>query len=217
MSAGRIRKPGLRRARGRPKLKDSAAIEQKLLAVALEVFIGHGYGATSMTSIARAAQISKTTLYARFATKEALFRAIMWTQIERLVESAGLSRTDGLPELAEGLRTFANRMLSVSLRGDLLQVNRLIFSESHRFPELGAAAAERTLIGIRQVAAFIRERAAADRVPCNDAAGIAETYILMLRGWLVNVMLTNRRVPAGERARWVERAVHALLSARSDW
>ena len=54
-------------------------------------------------------------------------------------------------------------------------------------------------------------------MPCKDADAVAEVFILMLRGWYVNVMLTNRRSSASERGQWVRRAVRTLLSARADW
>src|SRR3546814_5695128 len=50
-------------------------------------FCTHGYGATSLNQIVRAAGVSKTTLYARFASKNELFRAIMHEQIERIDRS----------------------------------------------------------------------------------------------------------------------------------
>jgi TetR/AcrR family transcriptional regulator, mexJK operon transcriptional repressor len=205
------------RARGRPKLEDAALIESHLLDVALRAFVAHGYGGASMRQIVKLAKISRTTLYARFSSKEALFRAIMHQQIERLSVSAVLSPADGPPGLEAGLKAYANRTLAISFEGDLLAVNRLIYSESRRFPELGAAAAERTQIGIAHIARFIQHCAAADKIPCRDPDTAAEAFILMLRGWYVNVMLTNRAVPAAERERWVERAVHVMLAARDGW
>lgn len=203
--------------RGRPRVEDIAAIEGRLLAIALKEFLQHGYGGASMTRIVKAAGVSKTTLYSRFASKDQLFRAIIHQQIDRLAPATLLVPNAGRPDLERGLKTFANRMLEVSLRGDMLGVNRLIFSESHRFPELGAAAEERTELGIRRISGFIRECAIADGIPCRDPEGVAEAFILMLRGWYINVMLTNRRVRAAQRERWVERAVHTLLSSRSEW
>jgi TetR/AcrR family transcriptional repressor of mexJK operon len=206
-----------RRARGRPKLEDVATIESTLLDVALKEFVKHGYGATSMTKIVRAAEVSKTTLYSRFSSKEALFRAIMHQQIDRIGANAALKPNTGRPNLAQGLEAYANRMLDVSMKGSLLEVNRLVYSESQRFPELGIAAAERTEVGISQIADFIQECAAADGLPCRDPRMVAEVFIHMLRGWYVNVMLNNRKVSPATREQWVKRAVHALLSSRRDW
>lgn len=207
----------MRRAPGRPKLEDVSAIEGKLFSIALQQFLTHGYGATSLNQIVKAAAVSKTTLYSRFESKEQLFRALMHEQVHRLAASRSVNPLASHPDLEDGLKAYANRMLDVSLQGDLLDVNRLIYSEAHRFPELGAAAAERTAIGIKQIADYIADRAVADGIPCRNPQGVAEAFILMMRGWYVDVTLTNRKVSAAKRQQFVARAVHALISARADW
>ena len=206
-----------RRPRGRPKLHDIAAIDRLLIDVALREFLKSGYGATSMARIVKAAGISKTTLYSRFASKGELFRAIMRGQVDGLAERAEQSLHLSEIGLEAGLKSYANHMLKMSLEGDLLEVNRLIYSESSRFPELGLAAAERSQLGVGQVADFIRECAAADDIPCSDPVAIAEAFIFMLRGWYVDVMLTNRPVSAAVRRKWVDRAVRSLIAGRKEW
>jgi AcrR family transcriptional regulator len=217
MPASPMKESAPRRARGRPKLEDVAEIDGRLLEVALSEFLKHGYGGTSMARIIKAAEISKTTLYSRFASKEDLFRAITRRQVYRLATVTPLEAQGARPNLEKGLKAYANRMLEISFQGELLEVNRLIHSEAHRFPELGAAASERTELGIQQVSGFIQTCAQADGVACQDPQGAAEAFIHMIRGWYVNIMLTNRKVPAAERERFVERAVRILLSARKDW
>jgi AcrR family transcriptional regulator len=170
-----------------------------------------------MRRIVIAAGISKTTLYSRFSSKEQLFRAIMRQQIDRLAAATSRAPHPVRPSLEKCLVDYANSMLEVSLRGDLLEVNRLIYSESHRFPELGAAAADRTKLGIRQVADLIEKWATEDRIACSDPEGIAQAFIHMLRGWYVNAILTNAKVPSAQREQWVKCAVHAVISARHDW
>ena len=201
------------RARGRPKLEDVAALEGKLLAVALKAFLEDGYGGASLNKIVAAAGVSKTTLYSRFTSKEDLFRAIIYQQIGRVAPTLRLDTND----LRAGLTLHANRALEVSLKGDILAINRLIYSESHRFPELGAAAAERSQLGVKQVSAFIRRCAASEGVTCRHAEDVAEAFILMLRGWYINIILKNQRVTAVERKQWVDRAVHALISDWRKW
>lgn len=205
------------RTRGRPKLEDVAALEGKLLAAALKAFLEDGYGGASLNKIVAAAGVSKTTLYARFASKEDLFRAIVYQQIGRLAATMRLETPDGPLDLKGGLTLYANRALEVSLKGDVLAINRLIYSESHRFPELGAAAAERSQIGVKQVSNFIRNCAAAERAHCKDPDGVAEAFILMLRGWYINMMLNNQKVTTAQRKQWVDRAVHTLMSDWRKW
>ena len=206
-----------RRSRGRPKLEDVAEIESRLLATALAEFLRLGYGATSMRQIVKAAGISKTTLYSRFSSKEQLFRAIMREQLDRISIAAALSQGGGQLDLEKGLKGYANYMLKMSFESGLLGVNRLIYSESRRFPELAALAQERTEVGIKQVADFIRQCAEADGVACKDPEGIAEAFIFMLRGWYASVMLIGRKASVAERERWVERTVRAFLLAPRDW
>jgi len=146
-----------------------------------------------------------------------LFRAIMHQQIERSAPSTLLQSTAGPLSLEAGLKSYASQMVGLNLEGDLLGVNRLIYSESHRFPELGAAAAERTALGIKRISQFIQACARANGRSCRDPEAAAEVFILALRGWYVNVLLTNRDVSVTQRERWIERAVHTLLSAHENW
>jgi len=208
---------GATRSRGRPTQEDAASNEQRLLSIALREFLRHGYGGTSMSQIVKAAQVSKTTLYSRYASKDALFRAIVQQQIGEMAPESALHVGARQPDLKQGLIAYANRMLELSLQGDMLEVNRLIFSESARFPELGAAAGERTDLGIKRIAEFVRACAASDGIPCKNPQAVAEIFILMVRGWYVNVMLTNTTVTPSQRSAWVERAVNTLLSARHEW
>jgi len=205
-----------RRSRGRPRSDKAEDIESELLQGALVVFLRHGYGGTSMTQIVKSLGISKTTLYSRYASKAELFQAIMHGQIEKLSPRA-LLQSDGAQSLEDGLRAYAVRSLEVSLKGEYLRINRLIYSESHRFPELGTAAADRTELGIREIGDFIARRAVQDGVPCRDATGIATAFIFMLRGWYVNVMLTDEAVAKPAITRFVRHAVQALLAGRPEW
>ena len=122
-----------------------------------------------------------------------------------------------MPELGMALRSYANRTLEISLEGELRAVNRLIYSESSRFPELGVAAAERTELGIAQISGFIERCSARNGCAARNSRGAAEAFIFMLRGWYVNVLLTNRPVNVADREAWVERSVRALLDGQTGW
>ena len=62
---------GLRR-KGRPKLQEAADIDRAILNAALEVLMEHGEAAT-INGVAKAAGISRKSLYARYANKSDLF------------------------------------------------------------------------------------------------------------------------------------------------
>ena len=205
------------RRRGRPRLEDVAEIDSQLVSVALREFVASGYAGTSTNQIIRAAGVSKTTFYQRFSTKADLFRAIMRKQIEGLAPMTAHSLKPGKDKLRQGLVDYAERALRFSLKGELLEVNRLVYSEASRFPELAEAAADATRVGIEQVAEFIRNCAEADGMTCRAPEAAAEAFIFMLRGWYANIMLTNVAVRSADRKLWVERSVDVLLAGRQDW
>lgn len=205
------------RTPGRPKPEDINAIESKLLEVGLKEFLEQGYGNAAMARIAKAAGGSKTTLYSRYPSKEELFRAIIFDQIERAAPQASLRSDAGPLDLEQGLKSYANHMLEHSLQDDMIGVNKLVYSECYRFPELGAAAVEKTNLGIKRIAGFISESAVRDGVPCKNPTAIAQVFIFMIRGWYMQVLQANKVVSAAEREEWVNQAVNALLLARKDW
>jgi AcrR family transcriptional regulator len=207
-----------RRPRGRPTAKELVELEARLIRVARQAFIAHGYGATSMNQVARAARLSKTTLYSRFPTKADLFRAIVDEQVRR-VGGVGLrpiyrSSSD---TLEAKLRDYIEHMTRISLRGEILHINRLIFSEATRFPELGEAASNRAWVGVRQVAALIEEYSAKDGIPCSDPIGAAEIYVMMHKGWYYGRMLTDRPVSNAEMTTAIDKILKHFLAGRSAW
>jgi len=192
-------------------------IENMLIEAALEEFLEHGYGSASLDRVVKRARVSKTTLYSRYASKEELFRAIVYQQINRINPASLLQVDSHSFSLEEGLKSYANTMLELNLKGEMLGVNRLINSESGRFPELGTAAAERTQLGIDRISRFIADCAKSDGIPCRAPDSVARAFILMIRGWYTHILLTNQKVTKTQRQRWVEEAVHVLVSSRRDW
>lgn len=206
-----------RRPRGRPKAEDLEALEARLVRVARQAFVLHGYGATSINAIAKAARVSKNTLYARFDSKDALFRAIVARQIQGVDEE--LPPTTGRRDesLEDGIRAYVNVALRKSLSGDMLEINRLILSESHQFPELGEAARARFQVGVEHLAQLIEECARRDRIPCRNPAAAAEVCLYAVYGWYNAIMISNRVVSDREQKSWVDNAVGIFMASRSAW
>lgn len=205
-----------RRARGRPRAEDLAELEASLVRVARERFTANGYGATSMNAVAKAARVSKGTLYARFPSKADLFRAIIEEQIQR--SSGGVRHLGPKPKTLEAmLRAFAERALQDSLQGEIVQLNRLIYSEAERFPELGEAAWARSRVGVQQVSEIIREYAAKEGVSCREPEAAAEMFTTLLRGFYGDAMLRSRPVAGAEIKVWTRKMVKVFLNGRCGW
>ena len=157
---------------------------QAVLEAAADLFIAQGYGAVSMDAIARAANVSKATLYAYFRSKDQLFATII-TEACR----ANFDWDTVLPSGGQGVRAaltgFGRRILSFILEDRALAIHRVVLAESVRFPELGRAfleggpATARTLIG-----SWLAEQAAAGRLRVPDPDIAADQLMSLLRAGL---------------------------------
>jgi TetR/AcrR family transcriptional regulator, mexJK operon transcriptional repressor len=205
-----------RRARGRPKAEDVAQLEATLLRVAHARFVANGYGATSMNEIAKTARVSKTTLYSRFTSKGELFRGIIDQQIQHTGDV--VRHVGPKPRTLDAmLRVFTERALQESLRRRTVQINRLIYGEAERFPELGAAAWARTQIGVRHVSELIQEYAAKERIPCRRPSAVADVFTTLLRGVYSDVMLRDRTMTKAEISSWTRKTLKVFLAGRRHW
>src|SRR5580692_7727547 len=114
-----------------------------ILNAATDLFAARGYGAVSMDAIARAADVSKATLYAHFESKDRLFATIVQVAcLEHIMPADELpddATPDGELEDDAALRAIGTRILRFFLRDRSLAIHRLVIAESVRFPELGRA------------------------------------------------------------------------------
>ena len=205
-----------RRPLGRPKAEHVEALEARLVLVARRAFVLNGYGATSINSIAKSARVSKNTLYARFASKREMLQAIVAQQIAAVVEELPPDSGPDAP-LQDKLRAYVNVATKQSLSGDTLEINRLILSESHKFPELGEIARVRSQGGVQRVAQFIEECARRDRIPCRDATAAASFLLAAVYGWYIAIMIANRVVSDRERISWVDQTISMFMASRVAW
>lgn len=209
--------PTVKIGRGRPRNGDAEAINEKLLQAALQEFLTYGYGKASLTRVVKAAEASKSTLYSRYSSKQELFLAIIHQQIDQLSPSTSLQTEAGQAGLEEGLMAYAGDMLKYSLFGELRGVDRLIYSESHQFPELAQVARERTELGVRRLQAFISDCGERDGARCHNPRMVAENFIFMIRGWYADIVLSNSEVTTAECEHWVKNAVKMIVQGRAGW
>lgn len=126
----------------RDKTNKSAAKAQAILQGAKQEFLVHGYAATSMDKIAKAAGVSKATVYSHFQDKENLFNAVVQDLVKDKFQTVMAleqpQSSEQEPKIV--LAAMATRMID-NVQSDRLFQNfiRIIIGESGRFPELAKA------------------------------------------------------------------------------
>lgn len=175
------RPPAPRSLGGRPSREDAEKLGDRILDAATDLFLTHGYGATSIEEVARRARISKRTFYSRFDDKAALFRAVVHRIVERLRPPRSVPLLEG-PDLASILQRLAELILHAAISPQAIALHRLIVGESARFPKLAAAvndngAAEE---GVALIAGLLEREARAGSISLDDPAFAARHFLQMV-------------------------------------
>lgn len=122
-------------ADGHPVVKRGRKFDQ-VLTGARDIFMSDGFEGASVDDIARAAGVSKATLYSYFPDKRLLFMEVAKTECIRQAESA-MDSMDMSQPVAIVLTEAAWQMVNFFTSDFGQRVFRLCVAESDRFPELG--------------------------------------------------------------------------------
>lgn len=121
---------------GRPPKADQDAAAERIILAATELFAGRGFAGTSMEQVASHCGAGKDTVYRRFASKVALFEAVVEHAHKRAVE-----RLAKLPSVAgnplERLKSLMLELLHVNMEPELIALKRITFSEAVVFEKNG--------------------------------------------------------------------------------
>jgi AcrR family transcriptional regulator len=167
-----------RRRPGRPTLSD-----EQLLDIALDLFLENGFERTSIDAICAAAGMAKRTVYARYADKEALFKAALGRAIEDwLVPVEQLRAAEG-EDLERTLLKIAQLLLANILSPAGLRLLRLSNAVSVSMPEI---AASNTRMGteptLAHLADLFRRRLLPPDAPVPEADEAALAFLHLVVG-----------------------------------
>jgi len=188
---------------------------EAILAAATRVFLDRGYGAASMDTIARAAGVSKQTIYSHFGDKAALFEAIILERCDRLLESLP-TVSDAGSDAESALRAIASRLLELMLTPEFVARFRVVMAESGRFPELAEAyyrsGPERATVRLADYLARLHRQG---RLDIADPYLAASQFFGMIWGslFLRHVLGVDAPPKSEDLERHVQTAVRGFLIA----
>lgn len=130
MSSDVIRRPG------RPRGADRGEV----LEIARREFLEHGYSGATMEAVANAARISKSSLYREYASKDALFAAVVtdWVDRGRDAMAPTVAALLAADDVRVALRALARGLQDAVLSPPVLQMRTLVAAEASRFPDIAA-------------------------------------------------------------------------------
>jgi AcrR family transcriptional regulator len=140
----------------RRRRKDARPAE--LLEAALTLFVEKGFAATRSEEVAKAAGVSKGTLYLYFPSKEELLKAViqhfLGAEIEAGVQEAAAADGPAAHALGQLLVTWWTRIYEGPASG----VFKLVITEIRNFPEIGEFWVERVVQPGEQIVSGLLRR-----------------------------------------------------------
>ena len=158
-------------------LDDGGAKRRQVMDGARAVFLSAGFDGASMNDIARAAGVSKGTLYAYFDSKEQLFEALIREERSRQAERLCFF-PPGRSDPAALLGTMGRRLIEMMVRPETIAHVRVVIAATGRFPRLGRAFYEAgPLYGAQKLAEQLDVFVASGALEIADTERAARQFI----------------------------------------
>jgi len=193
---------------------EDSAKRRQILAGATKVFMDLGFDGASMGEIARAAGVSKGTLYVYFADKNRLFEAIV--EQEMLDQQKIAFNFDPERDVPTTLREFGQAYIELLCRPGGGSAIRTVMAIAERMPEVGRRYYEQVLQKtINRFAAYLDVHVQAGKLAIPDCQLAASQFMQMCQASLfLRFIFQASPPPSAERiAEVVESATRMFLAA----
>jgi AcrR family transcriptional regulator len=193
--------------------EEDNAKRRQILAGASKVFMDLGFDGASMGEIARAAGVSKGTLYVYFADKSRLFEAIV---AQETLEQGRLSfNFDPARDVPTTLRDFGQNYIQLICRPGGGSAIRTVMAIAERMPDVGRRYYENVLEKtITSLARYLETHVAANDIAIEDCQLAASQFMMMCQASLfLPFIFQAAPPPSSERiAQVVESATQMFLA-----
>jgi AcrR family transcriptional regulator len=146
---------------------------------ALRLFLEHDYEGTSMDAIAAAAGTTKASLYARFASKEDVFRSVLEWAIQRQDWPAPEPEAPDLDDLEGALAAVAYAAVRRATDPSMVKLGRIAVAQATRFPDI-ARHTHAAWPRVHLVVELLKRHAARGAIVANEPEILAEHFLGMV-------------------------------------
>ncbi len=174
-----------------PQFTDDNAKRRQIIDGARSVFLAQGFDAASMSDIARAAGVSKGTLYVYFQSKEQLFAAIV--QGECLDHAEHNFHLDaGDRDVESTLTRIGTALVTFVCRPERASALRTVTAISSRMPEIGRIFYDTGPgNGVNRLAEYLRAQTTAGVLAVDDCKVAASQFLDACQSTLFKPVLFN--------------------------
>lgn len=177
---------------------DDSSKRRQILAGARKVFMDLGFDGASMGEIARAASVSKGTLYVYFADKSALFEAIL--EEEALLHGQVVFNFDPARDAETTLRDFGAAYLHLLCRPGGGSAIRTVMAIAERMPDVGRRYYLRVLDKtINRLSEYLKAHVASGDLAIDDCDLAASQFMELCKASLFLPFVFQAAPPPSEQ------------------
>lgn len=160
----------------KPIIRTGRKFEQ-VLQGAREIFMRDGFEGASVDDIAKAAGVSKATLYSYFPDKRLLFVEVASNECNRQADDT-IDVIDLTAPVREALTVAARQMVGILISRFSQQIFRVCVAESFRFPEIGQKFYQSGPMNARQhLSEYLQMAAGRGELRIEDLALAADQFL----------------------------------------
>lgn len=197
---------------GRPTREQAEARHAELLEASLDHFLDKGFEQATIEAIASDVGMTKRTVYARYTDKAELFRAAVNRAIVQHAASPERIAATDCGDLEQTLVNIAMLRIDLVATARGIKLQRIINTESYRFPEIFTQSYELgALPTIQFLAAVLERETRAGALAIAEPLMAANAFMSMVVSGPVRFIVSSLPLPADELDKRVRFAVRLFL------
>jgi AcrR family transcriptional regulator len=183
--------------------EEDSAKRRQIMNGARQVFMNLGFDGASMGEIARAAGVSKGTLYVYFTDKSRLFEAIV--EDEKVAQVKASFNFDPAQEAEASLKTFGRAYIALLCRPEGGSAIRTVMAIAERMPDVGRRFYENVIaFTINNLAGFLKAKVESKELVIDDCEVAAAQFMQMCQATLFQPYIFQAKPsPTPERIAYV--------------
>ncbi len=196
-----------------PPGDDDSAKRRQIMDGARRVFMDQGFDGGSMSEIARAAGVSKGTLYVYFTDKSRLFEAIVEQEI--LEQGKFAFNFDPTVEAEKTLPAFGRAYIEVLCRPDGGSAVRTVMAIAERMPDVGRGFYKNVIeYTFNRFAGYLEARVKTGELAIDDCSLASPQFMMMCQATLFQPYIFQARpAPSAQQiGRVVDSATKIFLN-----
>jgi AcrR family transcriptional regulator len=182
-----------------------------MMDIAAQIFLEKGFHGASIEGIAKAAEVSKLTIYRHFESKSSLFLAVIKVHMDIYV-SALLEKINTQKPPAEALFEIGYFISNQWFKPDNIKLSRMVIAEVHRIEGLSALIDQMLNEARQPVEKYLVQLMDAGLVRFTDVRAATIQFVQLCVSGHYFLLRDDALTPnAEERARLVKSAVDVFM------